>query len=56
MIEAVRPGASFFFSFFLAALQPMEFLGQGSDQGHGCNLCHSCGKVVSFNLLAWAGD
>jgi len=42
----------FFVCFFLlAALWHMEFLGQGSDLRHSCNLCCSCHKAGSFNPL-----
>ena len=32
----------------LAAPRPMEFLGQGSNPNHSCNLCYSCGNTGSF--------
>ena len=32
----------------------MEFLGQGSDPSHSCDLCHSYGNAGSFNPLCWA--
>ena len=38
----------FLFFTFLAALQPMEFLGQGSKVNQICNLCHSCSKAGSL--------
>ena len=34
----------------------MEFLSQGSDPSHSCNLCHSCGSAGSFNALCGAGN
>ena len=38
----------FFFFFFLADLQHMEFPGQGSDLSYSCNLCCSCGNAGSL--------
>ena len=38
---------AFFFSFW-AALQHMEFLGQGSDLSCNWNLCHSNSNTVLF--------
>ena len=46
---------SFFFPPFLAALQHMEFLGQGSDPSHICDLRHSCGKAGSAAHCARPG-
>ena len=34
----------------------MEFLGQGSDSSHSCNLRHSCGNAGSLNALCWARE
>ena len=36
----------------------MEFLGQGSDLSHSCDLCCSCSSsnAGSFNLLCQEGD
>ena len=45
-----------FFFFFSAALEHMEFPGQGSDLSHSCDLCRSCGNAGSFNPLYQAGD
>ena len=45
-----------FFFFFCATMQHMEFLGQGSDQTHSCELHHSYGNTGSFNPLCWARD
>ena len=44
------------FFFFLAYPRHVEFLGQGSDLSHSCNLWHSCSNVRSFNSLHQAGD
>ena len=41
---------------FLAAQQHAEFLGQGSDLSHSCDLCHSGSNPGSLNPLSWAGD
>ena len=52
----------FFFFFFcflffsLAVPWHMEFLGQGSDLSHGCNLSLSCNNAGSFNPLCRARD
>ena len=44
------------FSFsFLAALQHMEFPGQGLDPSCSCDVCCSCGHARSFNLEARDG-
>ena len=40
-----------FFFFFLATSWHMEFLGQGSDPSHCCNLHHSYGNSRSSNPL-----
>ena len=45
----------FFFSFFLAALQHMEFSGQGSDLSCSCHLGCSCGVATSLTHCAWLG-
>ena len=42
--------------FFLAAPQHMEFLGQGSDLSHSCNLRHSYSNTGSLNLVCQARD
>lgn len=39
----------FIFIYFLATLQHMEFLGQGSDPSCRCDLCLSRGNARSFN-------
>ena len=41
----------FFFSFLFWLPQGTWSLGQGSDLGCSCNLCHSCGNGGSFNPL-----
>ena len=41
---------SFFFSPFLATLRHMEFLGQGSDSSHSCNLCWDGGGTYAQAL------
>ena len=33
-----------------------EFLGQGLNLSHSCNLHHSWGNARSFNPQSWAGD
>ena len=40
----------------MAALQHMEFPGQGSDLSHSFDLCHSSGKAGFLNPLCRAGD
>ena len=49
-------GENRLFLSFLAAPQHMDFLGQGSDPRHSCNLCYSCTNIRSFNPLCQAGD
>ena len=44
----------FFFS-FLAAPQHMEFLGQGSDPSHSCDLSRNCGNAGSLIYCAGSG-
>ena len=44
-----------FFSSFLATLWHMEFLGQGSDMSHGCNLCHRFSNARSLAHCSWLG-
>ena len=44
-----------FFS-FLAALQGMAFLGQGSDLSCSCDLCCSCNNARSFSSLCQSRD
>ena len=39
---------SFFFFFFFFWPWHMEFLGQGSDLSHSCDLCHSCSNAGSL--------
>ena len=41
--------------FFPAALQPMEFQGQGSDPSRICDLHHSCGNATSLTHCAGLG-
>ena len=41
---------------FLATLKHMEFLDQGSDLSHSCDLYHRCGNTRFFNPLCWVGD
>ena len=45
-----------FFFFFLAAPQPMEFLGQGSDLSHSCNLSCSYSNTGSLTHRAGLGQ
>ena len=45
----------FLFFLFLATPWPMEFLGQGSDPSHSCNLCCSYGNTRSLNPLCQPG-
>lgn len=47
----VSTSARFFFFFFLADLQHVEFPGQGSDPSWSCNLCHSRSNVGFPNPL-----
>ena len=44
-----------FFSSFLATLQEIEFLGQGSDPSCSCNLSHSYGNARSLTHGAGLG-
>ena len=44
-----------FYFFFLAALQHIEFLGQGSYLSHSYNLCCSCSNVGSLTPCARPG-
>ena len=44
-----------FVSFFFAALWHMEFLGQGSDVNHGCDLGHSCSNAGSLTCCVGLG-
>ena len=44
-----------FFSSFLAALQHIEFPGQGSDVSHSCDPCHGWGSDGSFTHCAVPG-
>ena len=46
----------FFFFPFLATMQHMEVLGQGSDLSCSCDLCCSCCNTESFNTLCQARD
>ena len=47
---------SFFFFLFLAALGHREFLGQGWNLSHSCDLYHSCSNAGSFYPLCQALD
>ena len=47
---------SFSFVYSLAALHHMEFLGQGLDSSHICDLGCSWSNTRSFNPLCQAGD
>ena len=42
-------------NFSLAALWHMEFLGQGANPNHSCDLCHSCGNAGSLTNCAGLG-
>ena len=53
--EAHLPFVRIFFSFSTAP-RHMEFLGQGSDLSHSCNLRHSSSHARSFDPLCQAGD
>ena len=46
---------SFFLFSFLAAPWYMEFLGQGSDRSHSCDLSHSCSNARSSRHCAGPG-
>ena len=46
----------FFFFSFSSAPQLMEFLDQGSDPSHSCNLCHSYGNARSLTHCAEPGN
>ena len=50
-----RPLSFFFFFFFLAAPWHMEFLGQGSDLSHSCDLSCSCSNAGSLTHCARPG-
>ena len=45
----------FFFFLFLAAPWHLEFLGQGSDRSHSCDLSHSGGNARSLTHCARPG-
>ena len=45
----------FFFFLFWLLCRILEFLAQGSDLSHNCDLHCSCSNTRSFNPLCWAG-
>ena len=47
-VASLAMSFNFFFFFFLATPWHMEFLGQGSDLSHNCDLCPNCCNAGSL--------